>query len=179
MQDSVNGSGRTKVILILLLLATCYVADWSDDTYSFSVASCYTVFHEANPTLLKSYDGGGGGMNSSSMLTALAQLKNAGQERQTNSGLESVFGSPLGSSSSNSSQAQSARLKARELLTQPTIDRAEIERFRTEQIALADTFTKRVSQALGDAAEILTPEQRRKLDNRLPFPSGPGHHWNR
>jgi periplasmic protein CpxP/Spy len=76
-------------------------------------------------------------------------------------------------------KAQSARLKARELLTQPTIDRAEIERFRTEQIALADTFTKRVSQALGDAAEILTPEQRRKLDNRLPFPSGPGHRWNR
>ena len=76
-------------------------------------------------------------------------------------------------------KAQSARLKARELLTQPTIDRAEIERFRTEQIALADTFTKRVAQALGDAAEILTPEQRRKLDNRLPFPSGPGHHSNR
>jgi Spy/CpxP family protein refolding chaperone len=76
-------------------------------------------------------------------------------------------------------KAQSARLKARELLTQPTIDRAEIERFRTEQIALADTFTKRVSQALGDAAEILTPEQRRKLDNRLPFPGGPGHRWNR
>jgi Spy/CpxP family protein refolding chaperone len=76
-------------------------------------------------------------------------------------------------------KVQSARLKARELLTQPTIDRAEIERFRTEQIALADTFTKRVSQALGDAAEILTPEQRRKLDNRLPFPSGPRHRWNR
>jgi Spy/CpxP family protein refolding chaperone len=77
-------------------------------------------------------------------------------------------------------KAQSARLKARELLTQPTIDRAEIERFRTEQLALADTFSKRASQALGDAAEILTPEQRRKLDNRLPFPgAGPGHGWNR
>jgi Spy/CpxP family protein refolding chaperone len=81
-------------------------------------------------------------------------------------------------------KAQSARLKARELLTQPTVDRAEIEKFRTEQVALADTFTKRVAQAIGDAAEILTPDQRRKLSDRLPPMSGPqmggpGHHWNR
>jgi protein CpxP len=76
-------------------------------------------------------------------------------------------------------KVQSARLKARELLTQPTIDRAEIEKFRTEQVALADTFSKRVSQAIGDAADILTPDQRRKLNDRLPPRGGPGHHWNR
>jgi len=80
-------------------------------------------------------------------------------------------------------KVQSARLKARELLTQPTVDRAEIEKFRTEQLALADTFTKRVSQAVGDAAEILTPEQRRKLNDRLPPAGGPkggpGRPWNR
>jgi Spy/CpxP family protein refolding chaperone len=76
-------------------------------------------------------------------------------------------------------KVQSARLKARELLTQPTIDRAEIEKFRTEQIALADTFSKRVSQAVTDAAEILTPDQRRKLNDHLPSPGGPGRHWNR
>ena len=76
-------------------------------------------------------------------------------------------------------KVQSARLKARELLTQPTIDRAEIEKFRTEQVALADTFTKRVSQAIGDAADILTPDQRRKLNDRLPPMGGPGRPWNR
>ena len=76
-------------------------------------------------------------------------------------------------------KVQSARLKARELLTQPTIDRAEIEKFRTEQIALADTFSKLVSQAVTDAAEILTPDQRRKLNDHLPSPGGPGRHWNR
>ena len=76
-------------------------------------------------------------------------------------------------------KVQSARLKARELLMQPTIDRAEIEKFRTEQVALADTFTKRVSQAIGDAAEILTPDQRRKLNDRLPPMGGPGRPWNR
>lgn len=76
-------------------------------------------------------------------------------------------------------KVQSARLKARELLTQPTIDRAEIEKFRTEHLALADTFSKRVSQAIGDAADILTPDQRRKLNDRLPPTGGPGRPWNR
>jgi protein CpxP len=76
-------------------------------------------------------------------------------------------------------KAQSARLKARELLTQPAVDRAEIEKVRTEQLALADTFTKRVAQAIGDAAEILAPDQRRKLSDRLPPMGGPGHPWNR
>ena len=76
-------------------------------------------------------------------------------------------------------KAQAARGRARELLTRPTVDRAELERFRTEQLALEDAFSKHVAQAVGDAAEILTPEQRRKLNDRLPPPGGPGPMWNR
>jgi periplasmic protein CpxP/Spy len=75
-------------------------------------------------------------------------------------------------------KAQAARARARELLTQQSVDRAEIERFRTEQVALADAFSKRVAQVIGDTAEILTPEQRRKLADRLP-PHGAGSRWNR
>jgi Spy/CpxP family protein refolding chaperone len=60
-----------------------------------------------------------------------------------------------------------ARREMRVLLTQPTVDRAAIEKFRLEQLALADTFSKRVAQALADTAEILTPEQRRQIDERL------------
>jgi periplasmic protein CpxP/Spy len=85
-------------------------------------------------------------------------------------------------------KTQAARVRARELLTQDKVDRAEIEKFRTDQAALADAFSKRVAQAIGDAAEILTPEQRRKIADRLPPPGrghafgpgfGPGSHWNR
>lgn len=86
-------------------------------------------------------------------------------------------------------KAHAARARARELLTQDKIDRAEIEKFRTEQAQLADAFSKRVAQAIGDAAEILTPEQRRKIADRLPPPGrgagfgpgfgGHGPHWNR
>jgi Spy/CpxP family protein refolding chaperone len=64
-------------------------------------------------------------------------------------------------------KAQTARERARTLLTQPTVDRAAIESFRTEQIALADAASKRIAQALADAAEVLTPEQRRAIDDHL------------
>lgn len=76
-------------------------------------------------------------------------------------------------------KARTARASARDLLTQQNVDRAAIERFRTEQLALADAFSKRVAQAIGDMAEILTPEQRRKLADRLPPPHDGGHRWNR
>ena len=82
-------------------------------------------------------------------------------------------------------KALATRTQARVLLTEPTINRAEIERLRTEQVALVDTFSKRVAQALGDAGEVLNPEQRRKLASHLPAPGtmppfgGPPRFWNR
>jgi len=74
-----------------------------------------------------------------------------------------------------------ARQQARKLLTEPTVNRVEIERLRAEQIALVDQFSKRVAQALGDAGEILNVEQRKKLDDLLPPPGvpGPGRGWIR
>ena len=75
-------------------------------------------------------------------------------------------------------RARAARLQARELLTANTIDRAAMEKLRADQIALADTVSKRITQALGDAAEVLSPEQRRKLADRFP-PRGPMMGWHR
>ena len=68
--------------------------------------------------------------------------------------------------------------RVRTLLTQPTIDRAEIEKFRAEQIARADAVSKRITQAVTDAAEVLSPEQRRKIADRMPRP-GAGPFWRR
>jgi Spy/CpxP family protein refolding chaperone len=64
-------------------------------------------------------------------------------------------------------KAVSARERGRVLLTQPTVDRTAIEALRAEQLSLVDAASKRFAQALGDAAEVLTPEQRRKLDERI------------
>jgi Spy/CpxP family protein refolding chaperone len=76
-------------------------------------------------------------------------------------------------------KVQAARQQARDLLTRPAVDRAEIERLRSEQVGLADAFSRRVAQALGDAAEILTPEQRRKINDLLPPAGGYWRGWHR
>lgn len=67
-----------------------------------------------------------------------------------------------------------ARQQARNLLLGQTVDRAAIEKLRSEQIANADALSKRLTQALTDAAEALTPVQRQKLDDIAP---PRGHFW--
>lgn len=47
-----------------------------------------------------------------------------------------------------------------------TFDRAKIEQLRADQLALGETVSKRVSQAIADAAEVLTPGQRATLVER-------------
>ena len=64
-------------------------------------------------------------------------------------------------------KAQADRERAQTLLTQATVDSAAIEAFRVEQMALADTASKRIAQGLADAAEVLTADQRRKIDEHL------------
>ncbi len=63
--------------------------------------------------------------------------------------------------------AQAAHRQAHDLLTAAVVNRADIEKFRAEQVAALDGASKRIAQATADAAEVLTPEQRRKIDNRL------------
>ena len=75
-------------------------------------------------------------------------------------------------------KAQAARAQAVTLLTAPTIDRTAIERLRTDQIALADTASKRIAQALADTADVLNPEQRRKVSDWITS-GGPWGRWHR
>ena len=60
-----------------------------------------------------------------------------------------------------------ARRQAMALLTEESIDRAAIERLRLEQLQLAETGSKRLVEAIADAAEVLTPEQRIRAAERL------------
>ena len=61
----------------------------------------------------------------------------------------------------------SAGKQALAITSASTFDRAAMERLRAEQVALADSVSKRLTQALADAAEVLTPEQRQKVAGRL------------
>ena len=53
------------------------------------------------------------------------------------------------------------------ILSKPTIDRAALEQLRQQQMQVADQASKRMTQAMADAAEVLTPEQRAKAAERM------------
>ena len=60
-----------------------------------------------------------------------------------------------------------ARKQVVATLAAPTVDRAKLEQLRADQLKLADTATKRVTDAVADIAEVLTPAQRADLAQRL------------
>jgi Spy/CpxP family protein refolding chaperone len=64
-------------------------------------------------------------------------------------------------------KVRDARKRAMALLSAPSIDRAALERLRAEQIQAADAVSRRMSQAFADAAEVLTPDQRKKIAERM------------
>ena len=67
------------------------------------------------------------------------------------------------------------RQQALELLSAEKVDHAAIENLRAAQIAMMDSASKRLSQALADAADVLTVDQRKKLAERAQHF---GRHWH-
>ena len=72
-------------------------------------------------------------------------------------------------------QRRELREQGMALLKAPTVDRAAIEKLRVDGMALGETASKRMSQAMADAAEVLTPEQRVKFAERMEA-RGKGRH---
>jgi len=64
-------------------------------------------------------------------------------------------------------QGGDLRRQSMDLLKAQSIDRAAIEALRSQQMAVADAVSRRTSVAMADAAEVLTPEQRIKLAERM------------
>jgi periplasmic protein CpxP/Spy len=65
------------------------------------------------------------------------------------------------------SRLRDGRRQAIEFLSQQTIDRAALEALRADQVMLAEEVSKRITQALADVADVLTPEQRRQVAERI------------
>lgn len=60
-----------------------------------------------------------------------------------------------------------ARKQVIDTLAAPTIDRAKLESLRADQMKLADAATKRITDAVADIADVLTPAQRADLGQRI------------
>jgi periplasmic protein CpxP/Spy len=72
-------------------------------------------------------------------------------------------------------QAREARREAMAILSKPQIDRAALEALRAKQTQAMDQISRRMTQSLADAAEVLTPEQRAKLAERMEKRRGHRH----
>lgn len=68
------------------------------------------------------------------------------------------------------------RQQVLDLLSAEKVDHAAIENLRTQQLAIMDTASRRLTEALADAADVLTVDQRKKLAERA---RNFGHHWHR
>jgi periplasmic protein CpxP/Spy len=64
-------------------------------------------------------------------------------------------------------QLMSARKRGMELLSTASIDRPAIEKLRAEQVQLMDALSRRMSQQMMDAAEVLTPAQRSQVAEKM------------
>jgi Spy/CpxP family protein refolding chaperone len=59
------------------------------------------------------------------------------------------------------------RAQGAQLLAAPTIDARAVEALRVKRLALHDAVSKRMTQAMLDAAAVLTPEQRAKMAEQM------------
>jgi Spy/CpxP family protein refolding chaperone len=72
-------------------------------------------------------------------------------------------------------QARDARREAMQILSQPQIDRNALEALRAKQAQAMESISRRMTQSLADAAEVLTAEQRAKLAQRMESRRGHRH----
>jgi len=61
------------------------------------------------------------------------------------------------------SQHMQARKQSLQLLTQPTIDRGQVEQLRVQEMQMGETASRRITQVILDAADVLTVAQRQQL----------------
>ena len=64
------------------------------------------------------------------------------------------------------SQSREMRKQGIALFTAPTVDKNAVEQLRVKRMQNADAISRRMTQALTDAADVLSPEQRKKAAER-------------
>lgn len=119
---------------------------------------------------------GPGGMNAEAMQQHMAQqmerrigymVWNAGGTTEQRDRIVAIHKAAHADLKSLHEARMNGRKNLMELLAAPTLDKAAIEAARSAQMQAADAASKRMTQAMTDAAEVLTPEQRAKVAEQM------------
>jgi Spy/CpxP family protein refolding chaperone len=60
-----------------------------------------------------------------------------------------------------------AHAQFKQILSSAQIDRAQLETLRQQQVQALDSASQRLTAAMADAAEVLSPEQRKQLFDNI------------
>ncbi len=90
-------------------------------------------------------------------------LTDAGADAAQKDKIKALFTTTMTEVRPDRDERKQMRADVIKILESPTIDRVAIENLRAKHVAEIDAKSKVVAKAIGDAAEILTPEQRKKL----------------
>jgi protein CpxP len=101
-------------------------------------------------------------------------LTDVGASADQKEKIKTLFKTTMESVRPDHGDRKEMRAEVMKLLEAPTIDRNAIEALRAKHVGEIDAKSKTIAKAVGDAAELLTPEQRKKLVEELDD-FGPGH----
>jgi protein CpxP len=90
-------------------------------------------------------------------------LERIGASAEQREQIRKIMQSARGDMKARRDEGKALRDKAAALFAQPTIDAAAVESLRQEMVQRHDQASKRMTQAMLEAAQVLTPEQRTKL----------------
>jgi periplasmic protein CpxP/Spy len=109
------------------------------------------------------HGGGHGGMRGKGQHRMDRMLSSVGASEEQKTKIREIFAKARADINPDPKARQANHQKMRDLLAAPTVDRAALEQLRSARVADHDRNSKRMSQAMADAAEVLTPDQRAKF----------------
>lgn len=111
--------------------------------------------------------GRGPGMDMQAPMLPPRLLDAVGASAEQKAKLQDIFKAARDDLRAQHDSRQALHTQMMALLAAPQVDAAAAEGLRQKQLALHDTASKRMLQAMLDAQAVLTPEQRAKLAERM------------
>jgi protein CpxP len=104
-----------------------------------------------------------GAMHEQMMAHINAMLDQVGASAEQKTRIHDILRGAMAPMMNMHPQMEAAHRRLAQILSAPTVDRGALEQMRAEHMAMFDTASRRLTTALADAADVLTPEQRAKL----------------